>query len=123
MKGEGGHCILIVARSGPLSDGLAALLSALPQVSQVLQARELDTAVHLTAVNQPRLIIVDSDDSGDTLGGLLNSLHRQAPAARYLALAGDVEQKKAIEKLPTNAVLLKGAPASEIITLVESLLE
>jgi DNA-binding NarL/FixJ family response regulator len=119
----GDHRILIVARSGSLSDGLAALLSALPQVSQVLQARDLDTAVRLTVANQPQLIIVDCDHSGDGLGRLLNTLRRQAPAVRYLALAGNVEQKKSIEKLHADAVLLKGAPATAIITMVESLLE
>jgi DNA-binding NarL/FixJ family response regulator len=113
--------ILIVARPGPLSDGLVALLSALSQADQVLQAADPTAALDLAAANRPHLVIVDAAVADKTLLDLLRALR---PLANYsLVLADDVRQTKLIEPAGADAVILKGIAATEMIALVEGLLE
>ncbi len=113
--------ILIVAQPGPLGDGLVALLSALPQVGQVLQTHELEAALHLAATWRPQLIIVDLNSPEDSVLTLLHAL--RSPDSRCLVLAENVGQKKAVEESGAGTVILKGTAATEMITLVERLLE
>jgi DNA-binding NarL/FixJ family response regulator len=110
-----------VARPGPLSDGLVALLSALSQADQVLQAADPTAALDLAAANRPHLVIVDAAVADKTLLDLLRALR---PLANYsLVLAGDVRQTKLLEQAGADAVILKGIAAAEMIAQVERLME
>jgi DNA-binding response OmpR family regulator len=113
--------ILIVARPGPLSDSLAALLLALPQAGHVLQADDPTAALQLASANRPHLVIVDADVGGTTLWDLLRALR---PLTNFsLVLADDVRQTKLLEQAGADAVILKGIAAAEMIAQVERLLE
>lgn len=114
--------ILIVARPGPLRDSLAALLSALPQVGQILQAGDLTAVLHQTTNQRPQLIIADMDWLSEEPLPWLNALRDQLPDVKCLALVEDVDQKRIVESSSADAALVKGAPADEFITLVERLL-
>lgn len=114
--------ILIVARPGPLRDSLAALLSALPQVGQILQAGDDTAVLHLIAANRPHLIIVDLDSLAAGPLPALTVLRDQLPGSKCLVLVEDVAQKQSVERLNGDAALVKGAPPAEIILLVERLL-
>lgn len=113
--------ILIVARPGPLSDSLAALLLALPQAGHVLQAADPTAALQLASSHRPHLVIVDADVGGTTLWDLLRALRSLANYS--LVLAGDVRQTKLLEQAGADAVILKGIAAAEMIAQVERLLE
>jgi DNA-binding NarL/FixJ family response regulator len=116
------HRILIVARPGPLRDSLAALLSALPQVGQILQAGDDTAVLHFVAANRPQLVIADIDWFSDGLLPWLTALRDQLPGSKCLVLVEDVDQKQSVERSNGDAALVKGAPPAEIILLVERLL-
>jgi DNA-binding NarL/FixJ family response regulator len=90
---------------GPLGNGLAALLSALPQVGHILKAGNLETALRLAAGRRPQLVILDLDVCLDYSLPLYPSL--EPLADRFLVLAGDVARKKVIEQSGADVVILK----------------
>ena len=112
---------LLVARPGPLKDGLRALLTAIPQIDTVGQVRDLSAAPVVAAEFQPRLVIVDGGWPRLDLAALLREIQAVAPGTRSIVLAQDVPQQAAAQAAGADAVLLIGSFADELAYTVEQL--
>lgn len=113
---------LLVARPGPLKDGLRALLTAIPQIDIVAQVRDVATAPVVAAEFQPRLLIVDGGLPRLDLAALLPEIKALSAPTRCIVLAQDVAQQQTAAAAGADAVLLIGSFAEELAQVVEQLL-
>jgi DNA-binding NarL/FixJ family response regulator len=112
--------VAILAPAGPVRDGLVALVSAIPGLEAVIQADGPDRALDWLRTLAPDLIILDSALSRFEFATVMDQLQEVAPRSLRLALVEDVAQL--MSKKPAEIVLLKGAPAADLVAAVQSLL-
>jgi DNA-binding NarL/FixJ family response regulator len=113
---------LIVARPGPLRDGIEALLASVAQVEVVGKAELASTALSIAAEHPLDLLLLDAGLPGSEAGRLLQACRRQRPGLRCIALADDAAQERAARASGADAALLKGFPADRFAETVEQLL-
>lgn len=111
--------ILILARPGPVREGLRALFSSLPEVAAVRCVDSLAAAERLARRRPPAIICVEAAGLGRALPEVLEQLARQAPRAARVILAESDERWHSVEAC---FVLLLGAPPAVIVRTVEELL-
>ena len=118
------HCasVLIIARSGPLRDGLQALLTAMPQVDAAEEASDLSSALRMAFERAPALMLLDSGLAGSQTWLAVRQVKAKWPRVRCIFLADNVQQQYEAEAAGADAVLLKGvSPAKLIATIVRLL--
>lgn len=113
---------LVVARPGPLRDGLAALLWSIPLLSAVHLADGLPSALHLVARHQPTLVLVDAELPGGEAWALVRQVKARWPQIRCVALTDTTRSTQQAEDAGANQVLIKGYPAAKLSTVLERLL-
>lgn len=118
---KNGILVLIVARPGPLRDGLRALLTAIPQIDRIVQADDMPAALDVIAEHRPALVLVDCIPRSDEWCTAVRRVKVESPQTRTIALAEDVQQQQAAQAM-ADVVLLKGAPAAELYATLERLL-
>ncbi len=114
--------VLVVARPGPLRDGLVALLKALPQVSTVEQATTATAAIKTVESQRPALVLVDSGLPGDDAWTVLKQLKTRRPAVRCVVLSDTVQHYRQAEAAGASRALLTGIPAPQLSVTLEGLL-
>jgi DNA-binding response OmpR family regulator len=112
---------LVVTNSGPLQNGLLALMTTVPKISSVLVAEEVDSALRLAQYHQPTLIILDL--SLPKVQQAIKQIKTQYAQIHLIALAEDIAQQKEIEDFDVDSVLLKGFSAQKLIAIVENILD
>jgi len=112
----------ILARPGPLRDGMQALLSAVPAL-EVVGATE-DTGAVLKAAQAGRidLVLVDLGLPDGDGWGALRQIGAVSPSTRRVALADDVRQQLATNIPAAEAVVLQGLPPGQLIEAIEAVL-
>lgn len=113
--------VLVVSSSGLLQNGLLALMTTMPQISSVLVAEEVDSALRLAQNHQPTLIILDL--SLPKVQQAIKQIKVQYAQIHLIALAEDITQQKEIENFGVDSVLLKGFPAQKLMAIVENVLD
>lgn len=113
---------LLIARPGPLKDGLRALLTAIPQIDTVGQARDLAAAPVVAAEFQPALVILDGSLPELDLAALIHAIKTAASRTRCIVLTQDVGQQQVAEAAGADAALLVGSFAEELARVVEQFL-
>lgn len=113
--------VLILARPGPLRDGLRALLLAMPQIESVVEQEDARLAVEEVARNRPDLALVDAESSGNQTRRLLDEIQQASPVTRRIVLAGTVHQKHDLEAPSAELIILHGTPAAEVAATIEEL--
>ena len=113
--------VLVVSRSGPLQDGLLALMTTIPQISSVLVAEEVDAALRMVENHQPALIIMDM--SFPKVQEIIKQIKAQCAQIHLIVLAEDIAQQKEIEAFGVASVLLIGFSAQKLIAIVENVLD
>jgi DNA-binding NarL/FixJ family response regulator len=113
---------LIVARLGPLCDGLRALLTAIRRIKTIAQVDDLPAALPVVAEHRPALLLVDCNPANHETCTLLEEIKVRSPESRIVILAEDVRQQAIAQAVGADAVLLKGAPAEELFAMLEGLL-
>jgi DNA-binding NarL/FixJ family response regulator len=113
---------LIVAKPGPLRDGLRALMIAMPQIGAVDEVNDFSSALKMVFEHRPTLVLLDVGlISGDTWMTIRQAKARW-PKARCILLADDVQQHQEAEAAGADAVLLKGFPAARLVATMVRLL-
>jgi len=113
---------LIVARPGPLRDGIEALLASVSQVEVVGKVELASTALSIAAERQLDLLLLDAGLAGGESGRLLQICRHQHPRLCCIALADNAEQERVAKASGVDAVFLKGFPADRFVETVEKLL-
>lgn len=113
---------LIVAKPGPLRDGLRALLTAMPQIGAVDMASDLPSALRTVFEHSPALVLLDSDLTNGKVWLTVRRAKAKWPRAWCIFLANDLQQHQEAEAAGADAVLLKGFPAARLVAMIVRLL-
>lgn len=113
---------LIVARPGPLREGMEALLASVPQVELVATVGRASAALSVAVAQPLDLLLLDAGLPDDDDCRLLRLCRRQRADLRCIALADDTAQEQAARAAGADAVFLKGFPADAFAETVEQLL-
>ena len=113
---------LIVARPGPLRDGLQALMTAIPQIDAVREMDDLSSALRVVFERSPALVLLDSNLASGEVWMTVRRARARWPQARCILLADNVQQHQEAEAAGVDAVLLKGFPAAKLIATIVRLL-
>lgn len=110
--------ILVVAKPGLLRTSLVAVLTSAPEINIIAEVDDLRLALSILEQQHPDLIlVVDNLNDQDWLA--LRQIKLQFPRTRRVVFVDDVKQKQALESPGAEAVLLKGAPASNLFAALE----
>ncbi len=114
--------VLIVARPGPVRDGLWTLLTTLPELGPVDLAEDADSALKELSEQHRSLVLLDSSLSHQEIVLVLSHCKSTSAKTRTLALAEGIDQAHAAEAAGADAVLRKGFPATELVATLRRLL-
>jgi DNA-binding NarL/FixJ family response regulator len=114
---------LIISRRRALSDGLAALLDAMPQVGAVETAESLGEALGPSAPERnPAVILLDAGAAGADLGLAIRRAKAGWHAGRCIVLAQHVGQRNEAEAAGADSVLISGLPPDRLVATLARLL-
>src|SRR5688572_28310126 len=112
---------LIVTRSIPLSDGLDALLTAIPQIDEVRIARNFENACEQVEISKARIILIDSVLLGNNPIASLEKVRMLSPESRRILLVDEVQEINLMPRY-AEAILIKGSAPSALAAIVTNLL-
>jgi DNA-binding NarL/FixJ family response regulator len=112
---------LIVTRSIPLSDGLDALLKAIPQIDEVRIARNLENACQQVETSKAQLILIDSGLLGEDPIPVLEKVRMLSPGSQRILLVDEVQEVNLMPRY-AEAILIKGSAPSAVAVIVTNLL-
>jgi len=119
---KNGASALIVAKPGPLRDGLYALMEAMPQIGSVYAAEDVPSAPETTFKDGLALVLLDSVPGCNDVWMGVRRAKARWPQARCVLLVDNVEQHNEAEAAGADAVLLKGLPAPRLVASIVRLL-
>lgn len=111
---------LVVSNSGPLQDGILALLTTIPSISAVLVAEDKAAAMRLIENHQPAMIILDM--SLPQMQDGIKQIKAQWPHIYPIVIVEDTAQLNEVKEYGAESVLLKGFPPQKFVALIETLL-
>lgn len=117
-----GTSALIVAKAGPIRDGLHALVTAMPQIDAVQGADDVASALTVAFECSPALVVLESTLFGKDVGLAVRRVKTRWPMARCVFLANDVQQRQEAEAAGADVVLLEGFPAGRLVAAIVRLL-
>ena len=112
---------LVIAQPGPLRNSLLTLLSTMPEIEIVAEAKDLSALLRAGEELQPDLILIEADPP---LAGLQEALpqFKDRWGPHLLVLVETTKQKEEAEAAGADMVLLKGFRATQLIKHIEQLL-
>lgn len=112
---------LIVTRSIPLSDGLDALMKAIPLIDEVRIARNLEKACQQVEISKAQIILIDSALLGNNPIAVLKKVRMLSPESQRILLVDDVQEVNLMPRY-AEAILIKGSTPSAVAAIVSNLL-
>jgi two-component system invasion response regulator UvrY len=123
VTGEQGYVsALIVAKSADLREGLHSLLTVTPQIGRISHASNGPSALRQVEEQCPSLVLLDFDLLHENGLNLLRKIKAQCPQVRCLVLTDHAQQQGRILAAGADLVLLKGHPASSLVSTITKLL-
>jgi len=113
---------LIIARPGPLRDGLHALMGSMPQIGSICAVNDVYAVPRLDLGGGPALVLVDGDQNGGSAWRMIRRTKDRWPQARTIILVSTVQQQVEAEAAGADAVLLQGLPAGRLVAAIVKLL-
>ena len=113
---------LMIVRMGPLQQSLQTLLTTLPEIKIVAEARDI-SALETTAHElQPDLILLDMSLATDSMEATLAYIKQTWSRVSCIVLVETAVQRKTAVAAGADVVLFKGYRAAQLITIIEDLL-
>jgi DNA-binding NtrC family response regulator len=113
--------VLIITRSLALQQGLGALLESLPGIANVQAIKDLAIANSWIKAHRPRIVMLDTVFDGNALLTALETIKGLSPKTQRILLVDQVSELRWVPQY-AEAILIKGAPASAVATIVSNLL-
>ena len=115
---------LIVARPGPLREGLRAALAAACSIGSVREADSTVVALEKAAPQQiaPRLVLLSADGTVDQTLAEVKQIQGRWPKTRFIILVDTVQQQQRARAAGAGEVLVKGVRADEFLMRITELL-
>jgi DNA-binding NarL/FixJ family response regulator len=111
--------LLLIARSGPIADGLLAILTT----TSILRVRgpvdRIPSDPDAEATPPPSDVLIDCGPLDADVAALVRRIRALWPQAKCVVLADDVRQQRAARKAGADAALVRGCQPEELIATVE----
>jgi DNA-binding NarL/FixJ family response regulator len=114
---------LIVARPGPLRDGVEALLASVPRIRVTGKVGSIESALGEAAAHSIDLLLVDGSFPEEEIRRLLARCLAAADGVRAIVIANTARQAQRAQGLEVDAVFVTGRPAHQFVGMVEGLLQ
>lgn len=111
----------IVSHSTALTNGLEALLKAIPEIDQVIVIRNITDALHQVEEIQPQIFLVDSPLLASEPDALLEKIVLLSPGTQRVLIVAEIQDLNWNPK-HAEAVLIQGIAPSTLARVVTDLL-
>lgn len=113
---------LIIYGPGSLREGLIALLTAIPQIKEIVTASNIQEAERVIQKQSPALAFLITPSSEKNLQVSVQKIKSTSPETKCIALIDDEEQIDGLLKAGVDCVKPKGFPANELFLTIQKLL-
>ena len=113
---------LLVIRPGPLRNSLQTLLTTLPQIEIIAEARDLSILHRMREEWQPDLILIEAAPIEKMLPKSLHQIKQAWPNVWTIVLVDTMNQQQAAQVAGADAVLIKGFRAAQLVEIIEEVL-
>ena len=113
--------LLLLARPGPLADGLLGFLKTIPGVHVVGHLSELPSSNAETAELDPAVVVLAFGTSAQRNLAALTRLDATLPESKCIVVANDIQQQQAAATHGADAVLLNGCRPAELVAAIRVL--
>ena len=113
---------LVLARPGPVSDGLVALLRSKPEVRKIVQVSEPVDALDFAQTIYPDITIIQTSSLSHDLVSFITQLKEMCDFPLIIIVTSEEDRKKAIAHGADDAVI-EGLPTSKLATKISLLLQ
>jgi DNA-binding NarL/FixJ family response regulator len=110
--------VLIVAKPGPLRDGMQALVSAMPRVETIRELDDLPSTLVADVDGLPDLVLLSCRTDGGVVRSMIEQVKARWPRSRCITLVGSVEQQQEAELAGADAVVLNGPPPQKLLKTI-----
>ena len=114
--------VLIVSTRLSLHEGLGSLLTSIPEIRILDQARSAEQATGIIRNQSPDLIVLDVEGLGEEVLELLAMLKKDHPNTKSLLLVESMRQQTQAQVAGADVALIKGYPADELIKTAKALM-
>lgn len=119
---ENSVTVLIVARPGPLRDGMQALVSAMSQVGTIGEIDDLSSPLAVDIDGCPDLVLLNCETGRGVVESMVEQVKTRWPRSRCITLVGSVEQQQEAASAGVDAVVLNGLPAQKLLKTIAGVL-
>lgn len=117
---ENSVTVLIVAKPGPLREGVQALMGAMPQVGTICEIDDLSSMLITDADDCPGLVLLSCGKG--VVSSMVEQVKARWPQARCVTLVSSVEQQQEAKLAGVDAVVLNGLPAQKLLETIAEVL-
>ena len=110
---------LIVARPGPLRNSLQALMTTMPQIEIVAEARDASALLRMGDRVQPDIVLLDVSVPENEVWAALKQIQEQWSRTQTIVLVGDSRQQQQAMEAGADVALLRGFPAAKLAAIIE----
>lgn len=113
---------LIVARPGPVNDGLVALLEAMPIVRKIAHVRAVGDAWDFSNTICPDITLVHAPTLSRELATFIAD-YKNLCRSPLLVIALNEEDRQSAKSHGADIAIIEGLPSSKLVAYLTSLLE
>lgn len=113
---------LVIAQPGPLRNSLLTLLSTLPEIEIVAEAKNLASLQHAGEELRPDLILIEAGAALNSLPEALQHFKQRWTHTRTIVLVETRKHQEMAKAAGADVVLLKGFRATRLIEQIQSLI-
>ena len=113
---------LIVARPGPLRNGLQALMATMPQIEILAETADPSALLRMGAKIQPDVVLLDANLPEDQICAALRQIKQEWSQTRSIVLVQDSQQQQRAQAAGADVALIQGYPAARLVAAIEGLL-
>jgi DNA-binding NarL/FixJ family response regulator len=115
---ESSATVLIVAKPGPLREGVQALLGAMPQVRMIHAIDDVSLVLAGEIDGCPDLVLLACGAGEGVVEPAVEQVKARWPQSRYVTLVGSVEQQREAESAGVDVVVLNGLLAQKLVKAI-----
>ena len=112
---------LVVARHGPVRDGLVALLEASPDISKIVQVKKAQSAWEFAQDLCPDITLIYSPSLAPDLVDLIRNLSGSC-SNPIMAIVGSEEDRKTAVACGVDIGLMEGLPSTKLAVYIAQLI-
>jgi len=112
---------LLVAGSGPVRDGLVALLEATPDVRKIVQISQTEDVLEFVQTISPDIALIHASPLSLELTTLISSMKRSCRCPLLVIVSSEEARKTAVAQ-GADVVVLEGLPSAKLANHITSLL-